>query len=664
VNSIETREKMVERHIARRGISNLRVLQAFRDVPREEFVPEALAEFAYEDAPLPIGEDQTISQPYIVAVMIDALGLGGGERILEVGTGSGYAAAILARIAREVFTIERHPSLAREARERLERLGFDNVVVLEGDGTLGCPEHAPFDAIVVAAGGPEVPNALIAQLAPGGRLVMPVGPADSQTLERVTRDGRELRRESLGDVRFVPLIGEQGWPAIDGATLAPGSRPGAGSLSKLVREAAEPIGRIEDVSLDALLDRIGESRVVLLGEATHGTSEFYRMRARISRELIEKRGFDFVAIEGDWPDAQRVDEHVTGRARSKLELTPFARFPSWMWRNEDVREFVGWLRDHNLEERDPSRRVGFHGLDLYSMFTSIAAVLAYLDDVDPTAARVARARYGTLTPWQRDPAAYGKAVLAGRYASSEGAVVLMLREMLDRRLDYSRKDGARFFDAAQNARLVADAEQYYRAMYYGSDVSWNLRDTHMFDTLQSLLAFHGPSSRGIVWEHNSHVGDATATDMSVRGEHNVGQLARATLGASAYIVGFGTDHGTVAAASEWDGPMEKKRVRPSHRDSFERVFHDSEVPAFLLHLRAPRRAAVRSELISPRLERAIGVIYRPESEMQSHYFSASLASQFDEYVWFDETRAVEPLATSRGRGPATADTDPFRTPVH
>jgi erythromycin esterase-like protein len=255
-------------------------------------------------------------------------------------------------------------------------------------------------------------------------------------------------------------------------------------------------------------------------------------------------------------------------------------------------------------------------------------------------------------------------VLAGRYASSEGAVVLMLREMLDRRLDYSRKDGARFFDAAQNARLVADAEQYYRAMYYGSDVSWNLRDTHMFDTLQSLLAFHGPSSRGIVWEHNSHVGDATATDMSVRGEHNVGQLARATLGASAYIVGFGTDHGTVAAASEWDGPMEKKRVRPSHRDSFERVFHDSEVPAFLLHLRAPRRAAVRSELISPRLERAIGVIYRPESEMQSHYFSASLASQFDEYVWFDETRAVEPLATSRGRGPATADTDPFRTPVH
>ena len=658
VNIADLRTQMVDLQLARRGISDPRVLDAFRRVPREAFLPPELAEFAYEDTPLPIGDGQTISQPYIVAVTLQALLLQGQERVLEVGTGSGYAAALLGLLAKDVYTVERIGSLADVARERLVRLGFHNVHVLHGDGTLGWADHAPYDAIAIAAGGPEVPRALREQLAPQGRLVIPVGPEELQVLTRVTRgSGTQFREEPLADVRFVPLIGEQGWPGKERILRAPGKVRGIEPVANLVRETAEPLSDMESMAIDALVERVGDARVVLLGESTHGTSEFYGMRAQITKALIERRGFDFVATEADWPDAARVDNYVIGDPpRSKLEFTPFSRFPTWMWRNEEVLEFVQWLRARNLEQRDPQRRAGFHGLDLYSLFTSIAAVLAYLDEVDPNAAQVARARYGTLTPWQKDPAAYGEAVLVGKYESSEAAVVSMLHEMLEKRIEYARKDGERFFDAAQNALVVANAERYYRAMYYGSAASWNLRDTHMFRTLQSLLAFYGPESRGIVWAHNSHVGNALATEMSSRGELNVGQLCRTEFGHSAYTIGFGTDHGTVAAASNWGAPVQHMRVRPSHAESYERIFHDSEVPAFILHLREPRRPALIDELSPSRLERAIGVVYRPETELQSHYFYATLPRQFDEFIWFDETRAVTPLATPSPSPGAVPDT--------
>jgi protein-L-isoaspartate(D-aspartate) O-methyltransferase len=640
------RQRMVEL-ISRRGIRDEKTLQAFRDVPRDEFMPEDLVEFAYQDRALPIGHGQTISQPYIVALTVEALGLRGGERVLEVGTGSGYAAAILGRIAGEVHTVERIESLAESAAARLARLGLGNVHVHCADGSLGWDENAPYDAIAVAAGGPSVPSALREQLAIGGRLVMPVGPReDDQQLVRVTRESAtEYRDESLGGVCFVPLIGAQAWE--EQPPMLRGRRPRRGdeAVRHLVREVAEPIASIDADSIDALLDRIGDARVVLLGECTHGTSEFYRMRARITKELVARRGFQFVAVEADWPDAARIDDHVLGGPpRSSLELTPFERFPTWMWRNEEVADFVEWLRAFDADQRDPALRAGFHGLDLYSLFTSIAAVLAYLDGVDPEAGQVARRRYALLTPWQHDPAAYGEAVLAGRYRSSETAVVAMLRDLLERRLDYARRDGARFFDAAQNARVVADAERYYRAMYYGSASSWNLRDQHMFDTLESLLGFYGEGSKGVVWAHNSHVGDASATEMSARGEHNIGQLCRARFGGGAYIVGFATDHGTVAAASAWDEPMQTMRVRPSHEQSYERILHESDVRAFALHLRSPSRRAVREELAVPRLERAIGVVYRPDTELASHYFQADIVDQFDELVWFDETRAVRALS--------------------
>jgi erythromycin esterase-like protein len=315
------------------------------------------------------------------------------------------------------------------------------------------------------------------------------------------------------------------------------------------------------------------------------------------------------------------------------------------------------LADHNAGLDDPARQVAFCGLDLYSLFTSRDAVLAYLDRVDPEAATVARARYSCLTPWEHDPARYGQAVVTGRFVGCEDGVVATLTDLLRQRLDYASRDGDAFVEAAQNALVVADAERYYRVMYYGSVDSWNLRDQHMFETLQTVRAHRGPGTKVVVWEHNSHIGDASATEMGARGEHNVGMLCRREYGEDAFLVGFGTDRGTVAAASDWGGPMHELAVRPAHARSYERIFHDSGLPAFLLHLRDPVRDEVRQELEPPRLERAIGVIYRPGTELQSHYFQAVLPRQFDEYVWFDRTTAVSPLAGHEVAG--APDTYPF-----
>ena len=631
-----------------------------RRVPREAFLPEELGEFAYQDTPLPIEGGQTISQPYIVALMIESVQPSPGDRALEIGTGSGYAAAVLSEVVKAVYTVERHEQLAKLATERFAALGYDNIKVLHGDGTLGWSEHAPYNVIIVTAGGPQVPKPLLEQLAIGGRLTIPVGETlRLQRLVRVTRKTKDqFDDEDLGGVQFVPLIGAEGWDATAAKPARPStqvSRPP--TIAKLIRESADPIGNIDSADIGSLVERIGDARVVLMGEATHGTSEFYRMRARITKELIMRHGFNFVAVEADWPDAARINQYVHHLPARQEQWKAFSRFPTWMWRNHEALELVEWMRARNAEVHDPERHAGFYGLDLYSLFTSINAVVTYLDGVDPAMAAVARRRYGCLSPWEHDPAVYGQAVLSGRYRDCEEAVVAMLRDMLKRRIEYSQRDGDRFFDAAQNARLVAAAERYYRVMYYGSVESWNLRDQHMFDTLERLFEFHGPRSKGIVWEHNSHVGDASATEMGARGEYNVGQLTRARFADAAFLVGFGTDHGTVAAASDWDGPMEVKRVRPSHESSYERLCHNSEVKAFMLHLRNPARQAVREELEAARLERAIGVVYRPESELQSHYFQACLPRQFDEYVWFDETRAVSPLPSVATAG--VPETYPF-----
>jgi protein-L-isoaspartate(D-aspartate) O-methyltransferase len=656
----QNRKRMVETQIAGRGVRDPRLLQAMREVPREAFVTARMEEYAHEDTALPIEEGQTISQPYIVAMMIEAAEVDHHDRVLEVGAGSGYAAAVLSRIAAEVFAIERHARLADAAAERFQALGYDNIQLRVGDGTQGWADAAPFDAIVVSASGPDVPAALKEQLAIGGHLVIPVGGWRYQSLRKITRvSDTGYETEDLGPVAFVRLIGAQGWT--EDANSAAGTRPRV-DLSKraipaMIADAAEPLPRPEAPAFAELIDRYANRRVILLGEATHGTSEFYRARAAITQRLIERHGFTIVAVEADWPDAATVDRYVRHRPAAVAAADPpFQRFPTWMWRNADVDAFIDWLRGHN-KELEAGQRAGFYGLDLYNMSASIASVLEYLDRVDPEAAALARERYGCLTPWQRDPSTYGRAVLTAGYRECGHAVVAQCRALLARQLDYARHDGAEFLDAAQNARLIASAERYYRIMYYGGAESWNLRDTHMFETLRHLLERNVAVSKAVVWAHNSHIGDARYTEMGYRrGELNIGQLCRQEFGTDAALLGFGTHSGTVAAASDWNGQMQVMPVRPSRPESYERLCHDSSTPRFFIDL--ARDDALRRRLLPARLERFIGVIYRSDSELYNHYAEASLPQQYDGFVWFDETTAVKPLPAGHTRA-GVPDTYPF-----
>ena len=421
--------------------------------------------------------------------------------------------------------------------------------------------------------------------------------------------------------------------------------------------AIEPLPDPDDPAFAAAFDRFAGRRVVLLGEASHGTAEFYQARAAITRRLVAEHGFTIVAVEADWPDAAAVDRYVRRRPQLPGAAPPFRRFPTWMWRNVEIAALVDWLYEHNAT-RPAARRAGFYGLDIYNMHDSIAAVLDYLDREDPEAAAVARERYGCLTPWRNDPAVYGRAVLTERYERCERQAVAQCRDLLERSLEASLADAPALFDAAQNARLVASAERYYRIMYFGGAESWNLRDTHMFETLERLLDAGGQDARAVVWAHNSHIGDARATDMGrERGELNIGQLVRERFGAEAALVGFGTHAGTVAAASDWGGEMEVKMVRPSLPGSVERLFHEAGVDRGLLDL-GGLTDDLRALLSQPHLQRFIGVIYRPETERMSHYADAVLPDQFDAFVWFDQTTALTPLG-HEPPGPGVPDTWPF-----
>jgi erythromycin esterase-like protein len=424
-----------------------------------------------------------------------------------------------------------------------------------------------------------------------------------------------------------------------------------------IRRAAEPLPGLDDPAFGPLFDRFAEARVVLLGEASHGTSEFYRARAAITRRLIEAHGFTVVAAEADWPDASTLDAFARHKPAPALDGEAFTRFPTWMWRNTDVDAFLRWLRAHN-EPLPPERRAGFYGLDLYNLQASMRAVIDYLDRVDPEAAAVARERYGCLRPWSAEPQGYGRRAFSRGTAPCEAAVVAVARDLHARALSDAARDPDAHLDAEINARLVRDAEAYYRAMFHGAAESWNLRDRHMAETLRRVLDAKGPEAKAVVWAHNSHIGDARATEMGRRrGELNLGQLCREHFGVEAVLIGFGTHAGTVAAASDWDGPMEVKRVNPSRPDSLERLLHDSGLGRFLLDLRPGWHDGLREALREERLERFIGVIYRPDTERWSHYADCELPAQFDAFVWFDETTAVTPLAGEKRAGPE--DTFPF-----
>ena len=692
------RKTMVDTALSARGVRDELVLKAMGRVPREHFVPSDLKTLAYRDTPLPIGSDQTISQPYIVAFMIEALGLQGGEKVLEIGAGSGYAAAVLGEIAGEVYAIERIGQLAERAVINLMDAGYQNVHVRHDDGTRGWLDEAPFDAILVSAGAPDIPRELLQQLVIGGHMVIPVGRTQTaQELVRITRlDEDSYEREDLADVRFVPLIGKEGWESEQAESLArparitPRKTRLRRSLPGLIAAAGEGFEDLQTADLDPLLKRIGKARLVLIGEASHGTAEFYRMRARITKALIEEKGFNLIAVEGDWPDIRRIDHFVRHSPRAEITATPepeqspvslqkltatdslisaqthskvaehewtaFARFPTWMWRNKDVHDFIIWLQTHN-KPLPYGERTAFYGLDLYSLYNSVRSITTYLDGVDPDLAAIARRRYGCLSPWEADPAAYGHAALSEAYRSCEDDVVAMLVDLLQKQQKLDGEPDEPLFDAVQNARLVKNAERYYRIMYYGSRASWNLRDSHMFESLQRILGFHGPKSKIVVWAHNSHVGDAAATEMSARGEYNIGQLCRREFGAKAHNIGFGTDHGQVTAASNWDGPSETMTVRAALPQSYEHQFHRSNQPGIILPLGKGQHGKHVEALSQPLLERAIGVIYRPETELASHYFQAVLPQQFDDYIFIDQTSAVMPLQVEELEG--MPDTYPF-----
>jgi erythromycin esterase-like protein len=412
---------------------------------------------------------------------------------------------------------------------------------------------------------------------------------------------------------------------------------------RALREAAHPLLG-EAVDYDPVLTLIGDARFVLLGEASHGTHEFYRERAELTKRLIVEHGYTAVAVEGDWPDAYRVNLYVRGESDDETAeeaLADFRRFPAWMWRNTDVVEFVEWLRSWNDVLPKDAPKVGFYGLDLYSLHTSMEAVVAYLDEVDPEAARRARERYSCFDHFGPDPQRYAYEAGIGGAEPCEQQVVEQLLELHEKAAERAGR-GRLAEDAAfyveQNARLVVNAEEYYRAAFRGGIVSWNLRDRHMADTLDALVEHLERTRRGpvkaVVWAHNSHVGDARATQLGQAGEFNIGQLVRERHGRDALLVGFTTYAGTVTAASDWGAPAERKRVRRALAGSWEELFHQTGVPRFLLDT---------EWLDGRRLERAIGVVYRPETERLSHYFDARLASQFDMVIHLDETHAVEPL---------------------
>jgi erythromycin esterase-like protein/predicted phosphoribosyltransferase len=421
----------------------------------------------------------------------------------------------------------------------------------------------------------------------------------------------------------------------------------------------------------ALLDLVGDAHFVLLGEASHGTHEFYETRARMTRWLIEDKGFCAVAAEADWPDAYRVNRYVRARsddATAEEALRGFERFPAWMWRNAVVLDFVGWLRQRNDRVgQDERAKAGFYGLDLYSLFRSMHEVVAYLEGVDPLAAARARERYSCFDHYREEAQEYGLAAAFGAGASCEQQVIDQLIDLHGHSPEYARRDGLiaedEAFYAEQNARTVKDAEEYYRSMFGRGSASWNLRDQHMVDTLDAL-AIHLGQQRGeqakvVVWAHNSHLGDARATEVAAQGQLNVGQLVRERHRGDCRLIGFSTFTGTVTAADDWGGPAERKRVRPALRDSYERLLHDVGEKAFSIavaHAPPPATELLRS----PRLERAIGVIYRPRTERQSHYFHARLADQFDAVIHIDETRAVEPLErTARWEEGEVPETFPY-----
>jgi erythromycin esterase-like protein/predicted phosphoribosyltransferase len=635
-------QQVADKLIAYAGRSDVVVL----GLPRGG-IPVAHEVAARLKAPLDVFLVRKLGVPGHPELAMGAIAEGGIKVLsLDLIRDLGIPRALIEQVAlRERMELERRDTLYRGTRHAAAVRDRNVIVVDDGLAT-----GSTMQAAILA----------LRQQHPA-RIVVAVPVGARETCDRLRRVADEIVCVSMPEpFNAVGIWYEEFSQTTDEEVkrlLATGATPM--SPSAALRKLVDVAGLVRDRAIalkgdprqyDALIDGIGDARVVLLGEATHGTHEFYRERAYITRRLITEEGFAAVAVEADWPDAYRVNRFVRESSADEeavQALADFGRFPTWMWRNADVLDFIGWLRAHN-ETQAADKRAGFYGLDLYSLRASMEAVLRYLDKVDPNAARRARRRYGCFDQFGEEMQEYGYAASFGLHPSCEREVLTQLVELHRQRAEYASRDGRvaadDYFYAEQNARLVKNAEEYYRTMFRRRDESWNLRDRHMVDTLEELRQFLSrtrPDPRVVVWAHNSHLGDARATEMSERGELNVGQLVREHYGASAVLVGFTTYTGTVTAASEWDGPVHRKHVRPALAGSYERMFHEVQIPRFLVPLRTDLELA--SALSASRLERAIGVLYLPETERASHYFHARLSDQFDFVLHFDETRAVEPL---------------------
>ena len=615
-----------------KGIKNSLLIKAFQDLPEAFFLLNELHPYSYEETDTEYKLETIEPRVIVIAKMLEKLKIEEGEKILVIGVDSIYILAALSKIYKEVYMVETFDRYYEWAKKVLGAIGINNVHIKIDDPKLGWKDKGQFDTILIATEFEDVPLSLKEQLKIGGKLLAPIGPDWAHSIFEIFKKISETHftEEKLRDNFFIPNpkllpeIGLEEYPENE--------------IIDQIKVKAVPFESINKYPIDELLERIGDAQVVLMGEASHGTSEFYLARQEITKALIEKKGFKFVAAEADWSDAEQINSYVR-HLHSEIDWMPFSRFPQWMWKNKEVLDFVEWLKKYNSNQH---KKVGFYGLDLYGLENSINLVIDYLEKKDSNLAHLAKSRYACITPYMSDPAIYGKLVLSQQMESCEHDILQMLVELLKNkhRLNHSPE----YFYAYQNANVVVDAEQYYKAMYYGSAESWNLRDFHMFHTLKSLIAFSGKDAKAIVWAHNSHIGNALATEMYSRGEINIGHLCKEHFGEKSYHIGFGTHTGTVAAAHNWGDKMEIMNVRESLNHSYENLCHKTDIKSFTLPLREKDSGKKLRELLNtPKLERAIGVMYRPKTERMSHYFHAVLPSQFDEYIWFETTKAVTPL---------------------
>lgn len=624
----------IKEQLKDKGISNTLLLEAFKNIPEAFYLSESLHPYFYEDVRIEKSIENTEPRVIVIARMLEQLKVKEEEKILITGVDSIYILVVLSKIYKDVYTVETNNTYANWTLEVLKTIDITNVHIKIGNPEKGWEEKGPFDAILIATELKKISSTIKKQLKIGAQLLAPVGPDWSHVMLEIIKRVSEKEfitkatRDSyfIPNPKMIPKIGTETYPE-----------------NEIIDEIginSIPFKSIKKFPIEGLLERIGDAKVVLLGEASHGTSEFYLTRQEITKALIEKKGFNFICAEADWSDAEQINNYVRNQYKAQ-DWMPFVRFPEWMWKNKEVLNFVDWLKEYNTKNNNT---IGFYGLDLYGLENSIDLVIKYLENIDEELAELAKSRYACIIPYMSNPAIYGKLVINNKLESCEKEVLKMLFDLLKNKnkLNHSQE----YFYAYQNATVVIDAERYYKAMYYGSAESWNLRDFHMFYTLKSLLAYYGKDTKTVVWAHNSHVGNALATEMYARGEINIGHLCREHFGKKSYHIGFGTNTGTVAAARNWGDKMEVININESIENSYENLCRRTNVSKFTLPLREEHSDKNLSHFLStPRFQRAIGVVYKPETELMSHYFKCVLPSQFDEYIWFNKTKAVTPIIT-------------------